>query len=233
MAKGAVDVYIQDSGGERSPFWIEPRCRLSRMKQVLAECTGTKLSGLRVMRKGQFVKDLMPEDETKFLLEDHGLQRHDIIVMGGEKVQEGKLDGFVTVKLMFKGVHYQSANTSIGCTVEVMTNMVRQSRMFVPETVELWYKGSQLSHPKKSLIQDLGMTEGSEIEIRGECLPLRIISQDLDFVSNLGIHVDPTCIICLEHNVIKSGAKRFDCGHINVCQQCCVQYVKSNCPLCG
>jgi hypothetical protein len=83
MEKKKTEVFIQDPGGNRSPFWIEPYCRLARMKQVLSEALRMTIHTLRHERHDKLLRDLVAADEQKYLVEDYDLQRHDIIVVGG------------------------------------------------------------------------------------------------------------------------------------------------------
>jgi hypothetical protein len=95
---------------------------------------------------------------------------------------EIKMRDFVSHYWTFKGIRLQRVRTSPTCTVTMMLDMVKQSRLFVPDTVELWFGGVKLAATDKRLIGDLGMKADDELEIRGIACPL---SKDVDFLQNV------------------------------------------------
>lgn len=227
MAKN-INVFInyQDA---KSPFFIEPRCRLGRMKEVVSKSLGIKITRLDHYHHGTFIKKLLDLDDTKFLIEDCNLCANDLIELVGDNVSAKNLENMININWLYNGSNLAQIAVNKSCSVTVMQNMVKQSNLFVPDTIKLYYKDQYLSDGTKKLIEDIGIKDNENIEIKGSFFPLKHISKDLEFAQNIGVYIDTTCNICLEK---LSSGKQFECGHVNVCNKCCEKYNEKKCPLC-
>ena len=146
-------------------------------------------------RHGKVYQDLLAADDSKYLLEDLSLNRHDIVRIKGTHV-ENKQDGdsstkervatMVPIWWIYDGNKLGLIHMSTTTTVEVMLGMVKQSRVFIPDTVQLWLEGKQLTNLHATLLGDLHMNANDELEIKGAYFPLATLNKDLDFLQNTG-----------------------------------------------
>lgn len=224
----SIHIFIEYHG-IRSPFSIQKWCRLGRMKQVISEALGIKISTLRHNHAGPEMYDLMIIDEDKYLQEECGVASGDIIIVDGQKVISlKKRDGMVEIKWVFQRETILDVSVAKTCTVRIMLDMVRQSKLFVPDTVKLYYRSRELTNLDAYLIDDIGIRDQYSLEIQGAYLPLALLS---DCQTSISSQIDETCRICLKK--VKSVNHIFTCGHINVCATCIKGYCKNKCPLCN
>jgi Zinc finger, C3HC4 type (RING finger) len=222
-----IDVWIQYKD-TRSPFGIEKHCRVSRMIEVISKALGIKITTIKHQRHCKILKTI--EDGTKYLQEDCGIIAGDVIIIEGTPISTPNMDNMVKIHLSYEGKVINSIHIHDTCTVRLLRNMVKQTNLFVPDTIKLHLHGQELSSDPLKLIADLGLKDSDTIEITGTFFPIALFNKNLSFLENDGVYPDVKCCICLEQNTL---GHVFECGHMNVCDSCMKSYQNASCPVCN
>jgi hypothetical protein len=130
------------------------------------------------------------------------------------------------IRIKLEDCDLMSVQLTPQSTVKHVLDIVRQSNLFLPDTVTLSFKGQVLNQWNKNLFTDLGVKHDDVFQVRGTVCPL---PKGYEFMSNIGMYMETKCVICLD--AIPS--HKYDCGHINVCKWCYDQGKVIACPVCN
>ena len=229
---GIINTFIEYNG-EQMPFGIQPRCRLKRLKEVVGNALQLQVKKvtLKPLRSAVFPEKIkILEGDELFLIENHGVTEHAVLVVEGDRdptKKEAKFDypmmyiSFVDEK---DTVIHPKVQISTLCTVEMLLNMLKKTRSYIPETLSIWLGDRKLA--SNQVVSEVVKPEG-KLTIKGKVFPLHLFD-GYDFAENLGVYPSTECCICLE---ALTSSKVLKCGHANVCTKCAEQVTK--CPLCG
>lgn len=218
----SIDTFIEYNG-TRSPFGIQPRCRLGRLYEVVAQGLNIEITKLIHKHHGVQQQVLTLEQKDAYLIEDLGIKAQDIIVVQGTSLGSIHISNTVVV-LKYGEISLMHVQLMPISNVKHIIDMVRQTNVFIPDSVKLSFKGNLLTQYNK-LLSDLGVQNGDSLEVQGTLCPL---PEGYEHMSNLGMHVEPKCMVCLEG----SSSHKYDCGHINVCRECYDRWKVERCPVC-
>lgn len=227
--KKYIDTFIEYNNS-RSPFYIEPRCRLGRMIKVIGDALSIKPTSIKIMHHGNVTNDIINEDQQKFLIEDYNIKEGDIIVFEGDDTgNESKYNNKMeTITLSYKDEDIITLSVAETCTVSVIQKTIAQNGIFVPNTIKLFYADKYLSNPSAKIFDIIGEGE-KKIRIEGLFFPTKILGDNYDFIENHQIFVSSECCICLDK---LTSATVMECGHRNICDSCIGNYKDKLCPLC-
>ena len=209
-----TDVILEYNGAS-FPFGIQPRCRLGRMIEVVGNGLGIKINKIIHYQNKTLTKSQSLTDPSKYLLEDYGISHGQKIVIMGEQIGKPKLENEINIFLSYNG-EKSPCQIFSHSRVKHIIEIVKQNMDLIPDSVKLKFNNNYLNDSTK-ILSDIGIKEGSEIEIEGKYFPLSLFGKDYHFMDNLGIHMEKECCICFNDNV---NMHIFDCGHANVCNQC-------------
>lgn len=215
--------------GVRSPFEIQPRCRVGRMQQVIGQALGIDPDYFTIKRHGSLIDTIyMTNNTNKFLLEDCGIKANDIIgIFGKTNNAVPFIENSINVHFVHNSIKFYKCAIAKTCSVRILRGMIQQSNLFLPQSIKLKYQNNYLTNDNKLLIDDIGIKDNDEIQVEAVFFPLK--ETGFEFIDNTGIRIEKDCCICLE---VMNKGKIFACGHVNVCGQCQEKYNKNNCPLC-
>lgn len=220
----SIDVFVAYEG-MRSPFTIQQRCRLGRFYDVVSQGLNIEITEITHIRHGAKQKTLTPDQKDLYLIEQLDIKPNDIITVNGKKLGNVNLSK-TEIILKYKGIAILGAQIVPQTNVKHIIDIVRQSNLFVPDSVQLSYNGNKLNQWNKLLIQDLKIKHNDVLDIEGVFLPL---PKHFEHLSNLNIHMETQCVVCLE----ALPSHKYECGHVNVCQSCYDQGKVERCPVCN
>jgi len=220
----SIDIFI-DYNGSRSPFGIQPRCRLARFYEVVSQGLNIEITKVVHNRHGVQQQLLTPEQKSLYLIEDLHIKPGDIIVVCGTILGKMQVSDTV-IHLKYKDIALMAVQLTPHSNVKHIIDLVRQSNLFVPDTVKLSFKDMDLNQWNKVLISDLEVKNGDVLDVQGTFCPL---PKGYEHMSNLGIHIEEKCVVCLE----ALPAHKYSCGHMNVCQPCYATGSVHRCPVCN
>jgi len=228
-----------DWQGQRSGFSIQPCCRMSRFKEVLANGLGVKLERLEQTYRGAKTK-LDVSNDDKFLIEDVGVKPDAILFLSGAALPKSGIfncmDGeeMMELNVVFECrprpddipkpmVLKNTVASSI--TGRQMKIHLQQQRLWVPDTIKLFRANGRPVRDQELIFEQKEAPEYLKLE--GTLFPLDLLGPNFDFLQNLGVHTAIECVVCMA----APAARKFDCGHLCVCLVCATQVNK--CPLCN
>lgn len=220
----SINIFIEYDGF-RNPFEIQPRCRVGRMREVIEKAIGIKIEKIIHQRHTKHIKDILEVDDQKYLQEDMKIENGDIIIIEGHIVATPNYGNMINVMLVYKTIQLKT-KISQECKVKGLLDLAKQSGLFIPDSIKIKYKNQVLSNHNDLLIEKFGVVENDEFEMVGTFFPVKLFG--MDYLVNHGVYTSAECIICLENK----STKLFDCGHLNVCQNCLDMYDNNMCPIC-
>ena len=190
---GTIDTFIEYKGA-KMPFGIQPRCRLKRLKEVVGKALRIQvkevtLKPLRSDFCSEKIKIL--EGDELFLIEDHGASEKAVLVVKGdldssETVAEFNYPMLTTTFVDEKGqTLFSDVKVSTTCSVKILTDMIKQTRLYIPDSISLWVQGRRLC-PSEIVSKVVGSSRG-QLMLKGSMFPLALF-EGLDFAENVGLY---------------------------------------------
>ena len=147
---GTIDIFVEHEG-VKMPLWIQPRCRLRRLKEVTGDalCVVVKevtLKGEVFPKKGKILKG-----DDLFMIEDHGVRNGSILVVEAEADSNKSQAKFQYPMMSISFVDEkdrllnEDVKISSTCSVKILLDTLEQSRQFIPGSISLWFQDKQLS----------------------------------------------------------------------------------------
>lgn len=219
-----------ETNGQRYPFWIEPRTRVKKMKQVIEEVSGIEIDKL-LHYENRITSDFtILSNLENFLIEDYGLSNGHLVVVEGKLTNNPNFENskFINIYLEFNGIKSSLRITST-TMIKHIKDIIVDNMDIIPKSIVLEYNNKILNNLTMNLVNDLHIKENDVILIRGTYFPFSCLGKNFESFEKKRIYESDECIICYE-NIDKS--KIFKCGHINVCESCLTKYKNDFCPLC-
>jgi hypothetical protein len=226
-----VECFICLPNGQEASFWIQPECKLARLKSNTLDQLGYNITDVFVTNRMKTKPARKLCGDNLFLIEDHLIKTDDLIILRGHKVKDG--GGLPNaVNLNAKIVYLTSPNALVSAPegfiekVNIrqdaqlckMLLVFRKDHDFIPETVEFWNEDGTAKLNLTHTASQAGLKEGSTFQVRGQYFPLSILGPRYEFASTRGLFFESDCIVCTEP--LATIHVWENCGHRNVCPSC-------------
>ena len=161
-----VDTFIEYQG-IKSPFGIQPRCRLGRLIEVVGNGIGISITNVQHLdRLGNIKQELC--DPNKYLLEDYKIVYNDTIRVLGTRNREKKIENHLfTVNIEYNGTNVNTIEITPITNVKHIKGIVCQCIELVPNTVTVSFNGNELKNTS-TLIKDIGIENGGTLIVNGD-----------------------------------------------------------------
>jgi hypothetical protein len=180
MESQDVNCFVCLPDGRRCPFFIEPHCKLQRLKDNTLKQLGFDIQKV-VLECGNDTQLL--EDNEKYLIEDYGVKNGDCLALFGKKVtsQEEKITDAVYLLsiLQWNGAERKTdaqLKTQVrkNSTLDKVVQLFQHGFDFIPSFVQLFTEDNKLLS-LSSTVEQVGLKDGSTIYVRGDYFPFSVL----------------------------------------------------------
>lgn len=235
----SINCTINLPDGRQSGFWVQPNCRLAKLKSNCLEQLGYEITKVSVRKqRSKEQRELVGDD--LYLIEDHLLEAQDIIILDGHQVKKGKgiADAInLTATIVYKtnpqakidppAAVQLPVQVRNGSLLRHLLTIFQRDHDLVPDTIELFdatgTKKLNLTHTP----EQAGLKEGGTFQVHGLWFPISLF-KGAEFAANEGLRFSSECVVCLEPLTSKPVRVFEPCGHAVVCRDCPCEI----CPLC-
>jgi hypothetical protein len=171
MESQDVNCFVRLPDGRRCPFFIQPHCKLQKLKDNTFKQLGFDIQKVVLECDTQLLGD-----NEKYLIEDYGIKNGDCLALFGKKVntQEEKITDAVYLLsiLQWNGaerstdvqVKTQVRKTS---TLDKVVQLFQHNCDFIPSSVQLFTEDNKLLN-LSSTVEQAGLKDGSTMYVRGD-----------------------------------------------------------------